>query len=78
VPGGAAGLQNLRAFLAQSGAKFSMRRRVSDNRLFSFVILVGTGLVLRFAGFLRFGEIGTFQAKSGDQRRVIDSPAIGS
>ena len=67
MPGGAAGLQNLRAFLAQPGARFSMRRRVSDNLAFLFVILVGTGLVLRFAGFLRFGEIGTFRAKSGDQ-----------
>lgn len=67
VPGGAAGLQNLRAFLTQWVAELSIRRRVSANIAFLFVILVGAGLTLRFAGFLRFGEFGTFRAKSGDQ-----------
>ena len=78
MPGGAAGLQNLRAFLTQSSNKLLMSRRVSDNSAFLFAILVATGSLLRFAGFLRFAEIGTFRVemvtKNGDQ----DLAEIGS
>ena len=78
MPGGAAGLQNLRAFLTQSSSKFLMSRRVSDNPAFLFIILVATASLLRFAGFLRFAEIGTFRVemvtKNGDQ----DLAEIGS
>jgi hypothetical protein len=64
MPGGVAGLQNLRAVFGRAEARNSMGRQVSDNYVFLFAILAGNVSSIRFAGSLGFAENDTFRAKS--------------
>jgi hypothetical protein len=54
MPGGVAGLQNLRAVFGRIEARNSMGRRVGDNYVFLFVILAVNVSSLRFRRFLTF------------------------
>ena len=54
------GLENRAAVLTGTSARSLVKRQVSNNLLFLLVILVASGLLLRFAPFLRFAEIDTF------------------